>query len=285
MMKNQTIVQRHPVSTYFVLAFAISWVGSFIVIAQKFLGGESLQLQDIWLMAPVMLHTVSTLGVILTYIIDGKEGLRDLFSRMGRWRVGGRWFAALLIFPVLIVVTLFLLTARVSPDFLPVFIPFGLLVGMLAGFLEEIGWMGFAYPLMKSRYSVLSAALLLGVLHALWHFAPDYMGASASRGAFWWPHFLAFCVSMVAMRVILVWVYTNTKSLLMAQLMHASSTGFLSVLIPVSLTPAQDTLFYVLYAVVLWVAALVVIARYGKEFIREPLKTQTYSLQAKQVQR
>ena len=68
---------------------------------------------------------------------------------------------------------------------------------------------------------------------------------------------------MVAMRVILVWVYVNTGSLLMAQLMHASSTGFLGILVPMSLSPELDTFFYICYAVVLWGVAYILKARYG----------------------
>jgi membrane protease YdiL (CAAX protease family) len=278
-MKIKRLIQRNPVATYFLLAFAISWGGSAIAVGPKLLRGESIVLSDIWLIGGVMLNTVCLLGIGLTYYLDGKDGLGELFSSMRRWRVGARWYLALLIFPALILGLLLVLTTFVSPAFRPNFFPLGILMGLLAGFLEEIGWTGFAYTRMKSRYTILAASIILGVLHVLWHFAGDYLGASRARGASWLPHFVAFCVAMVAMRVILVWVYANTGSLLMAQLMHASSTGFLGILVPMSLSPELDTLFYLCYAVVLWGTAFILIARYGKSLRGLEEKSGVYGYQ------
>lgn len=279
-MKIKRLIQRRPVAAYFLLAFVISWGGSIIAVGPKFLRGESVVLSDIWLIGGIMLNTVCLLGIGLTYLLEGRDGLRDLFSSMRRWRVGARWYLAPLIFPGLILALLFVLTTLVSPAFRPNFFPLGILMGLLAGFLEETGWMGFAFPRMKSRYTILAASIILGMVHVLWHFAGDYLGASQARGASWLPHFVAFCVAMVAMRVILVWVYANTGSLLMAQLMHASSTGFLGILVPMSLSPELDTIFYLCYGVVLWGAAYIVIARYGKSLRGVEEKSGVYGYQS-----
>jgi hypothetical protein len=77
-------------------------------------------------------------------------------------------------------------------------------------------------------------------------------------------------VAMTAMRVLLVWVYSNTGSLLLAQLTHASSTGFLIILDPSGLSPAHGTLWYAVYAVVLWIPAAIVIAKSGTDLGEEP---------------
>jgi hypothetical protein len=66
-----------------------------------------------------------------------------------------------------------------------------------------------------------------------------------------------------------------TESLLLAQLMHASSTGFLVTLVPLALLATHDTLFYAVYGVVLWVAAVVVIARYGSTLVRQQARDKT----------
>ena len=47
----------------------------------------------------------------------------------------------------------------------------------------------------------------------------------------------------------------------LAQLTHASSTGFLLVLGPAAATPVQGTLWFAIYGVVLWsVAAIAIVA-------------------------
>src|SRR5579885_1276870 len=131
----------------------------------------------------------------------------------------------------------------ISPIFTPKLNLFFILYGIFPGVLEEIGWTGFAYPRMRLKQSALGAGVLLGVLWGLWH-APvvDYLGGAAPHGAYWLPFFLSFIAIVTAMRVLIVWIYSNTNSLLLAQLTHISLTASLAVLGPVPLTPNQETL-------------------------------------------
>jgi len=265
-------VRRHPVASYFVLAYLFAWGGSFAAVGPKFLRGEPMQFVDALLMFLPMLAGPSIAGITLTYIVDGKSGLRDLFSRMSTCRVGARWYAALLIFPVLIIAVLLTLTSLVSPVFFPRFFPVGILIGLLAGFFEEIGWMGYAFPKMELKHSALAAAIYLGLLWTAWHVMADYLGSSGAFGVYWLPHFLVWEVAtFTAVRVLIVWVYSNTKSVLLAQLMHASSTGFASILVP-TLSPTDDILYYAIYAAILWLAVGIVAALYGKRLVREPVQ-------------
>lgn len=244
------------------LAYAISWTGSIAAGGPKFMRGEPMRFVDGMLMFAPMLAGPSLAGILMTALVDGKAGLRDLRRRMRLWRVSPRWYAAaFLLFPILILAVLGALTL-VSPAFAPNFAVMGIAVGLLAGFFEEIGWMGYAFPKMARQYGVLAAAILLGLLHSTWHVVADYLGASVALGAYWLPHFLAFMtVSMTATRVLIVWVYQNTGSVLLTQVAHASSTGFLFVLAPVALTPARDTLWYAVYGAVLWIVVVVVVAK------------------------
>ena len=131
--------------------------------------------------------------------------------------------------------------------------------------------MGYAFPKMALKHSALATGIFLGLLWTAWHVVADYLGSSGALGVYWLPHFLVWMVAtFTAMRVLIVWVYANTRSLLLAQLMHASSTGFLSVLGP-SLSPPNDILFYAVYAAALWLAVVIVAALYGKRLVRQPM--------------
>jgi uncharacterized protein len=55
--------------------------------------------------------------------------------------------------------------------------------------------------------------------------------------------FLAFSLAMTAMRVLIAWIYTNTKSVLLAQLMHVSSTGSLVLLSAARVTALQEAMW------------------------------------------
>jgi membrane protease YdiL (CAAX protease family) len=267
-MKVIALIRRRPVGTYLGLAFTISWVGCLLAAGLEFILGRSVQAVDVLLVFLSMLLGPALAGIAMTGIVDGRSGLRDLFSRMRKCRFGARWYSALLVFPVLIMLVILALRAVVSRDFALTFAPLGIAIGLAAGFFEEIGWTGYALPKMLGKHSALAVAIWLGFLHAIWHLMADFLAASAVRGVYWLPHFAAFAVSMTAVRVLIVWVYANTKSVLLAQLMHASSTGFLAILVPLTLSPAKDSLFYGAYAVVLWVAVAIIAALFGTNLVR-----------------
>jgi membrane protease YdiL (CAAX protease family) len=267
-VKSREVVRRHPVLAYFLLAFTISWVGCLLAAGPKFIRGETMGPADALLVFLAMLLGPSLSGVALTAFLDGRSGLRDLRSRMMKARVGAAWYAIPLVFPLLIAVVMVALRLLVSEDFALGFELLGIPIGLMAGFFEEIGWTGFALPRMLGKRSALLVAVGLGLLQTSWHVVADFLTTSGSRGGYWLPHFAAFVVSMTAMRVFVVWAYANTSSALLGQLVHASSTGFLAVLVPLSLSPAQDTLFYAVYSVVLWGAVAIVVAVFGKNLVR-----------------
>ena len=259
-MKILVIVRRYPLLSYFILAYGIAWGGCLVTAGPKFLRGEPLAFADGAVMFLAMLAGPSLAGVGMTWITDGGKGLRQLLLKMSRWRVNLHWFSmAALLPPSLFITVLLVMSALVSPVFAPRFIPQGIAIGLLAGFFEEIGWTGFAFPRLRERFGLLAGAVLLGLLHSFWHIAADYLFSSAEYGAYWLPHFLIWMVaSMTAMRVLIVWVYSNTRSVFLAQLMHASSTAVLAVIGP-ALSPVNDTLLYAVYAGVLWLVVGVVV--------------------------
>ncbi len=255
---RESFLHGHPVASYFGWTFAVSWAGAFFVAAPHlFQRGPLPKLTGI-LMFPAMLLGPSATGIVLTRLLDGSAGLRGLYSRMRQTRFPLPWYAALLIPPALILTILLVLETFVSPIYAPNRFLMGLAFGIPAGFLEEIGWMGFAYPKMRQKASAAGAAVWLGLLWGLWHLPViNFLGTAVPHGAYWFPFFLAFAVAMTAMRVIIVWLYLNTRSVLLCQLMHACSTGSLVIFSPVRASAAQESFWYAVYAAALWLVVLV----------------------------
>jgi len=104
--------------------------------------------------------------------------------------------------------------------------------------------MGFVYPKLRLRYGILRASIYLGILHALWHIVVDFLGNYRDFGTIWLLYFISFTVLIVALRIIIVWVYEKTKNLFLAQLMHASSSGFLSVFVPAAIVGETWLVFF-----------------------------------------
>jgi membrane protease YdiL (CAAX protease family) len=184
---------------------------------------------------------------------------------MRRFSLAGQWYVALLIPPGVVLTVLVCLYASVSPRFAPNVFLVGLSFGLVAGFFEEIGWTGYAFPRMGSEMNALNASIVLGVLWATWHLPViDYLGAATPHSAYWFPFFLAFTAVLTAIRVLIGWIYVHTGSVLLAQLLHASSTGALVVFGPQNLTPSQEAVWYAVYAGAVWLVAAIVIVRFGR---------------------
>jgi membrane protease YdiL (CAAX protease family) len=280
----KALIKRHPLLSFFALAFVISWGAILLVVGGPggIVGhGEQLQIQFV-LVFLANLAGPPIAGILLTAILDGGAGLRGLFSRMVRWRVGIRWYAvALFTTPVLATVVLSLLSL-ISPDFIPgiltssdrpTLLLFGVLAGLLAGFFEEIGWTGFAVPRLLVRHSILATGLMLGAIHGVWHFGVELWGSSESLGAYLLPHIILFWIlALMAYRVLMVWVYEHTESLLLAQIMHAFLPGTMWILGPIAASAAQTVLWQALFAVALWAVVAIVVIVEGRQFVRDPLR-------------
>lgn len=93
--------------------------------------------------------------------------------------------------------------------------------GLWVPVFEEIGWTGFAMPRLRLRHGIVATGLIMGVLWGAWHL-PLFAGSAASSGEIPPAIFLAVMLFgwLVPYRVLMVWVYDRTQSLLVAMLMH-----------------------------------------------------------------
>src|SRR5215216_223881 len=150
----KAFLKSHSLLSYFALTFAITW--GLFVFAVGGPGGipstkeEFTTLPLLAILAVLVGPSVS--GIVLTGLVYGREGFRNLFTRMRRWRVGARWYAVALLTAPLLYVGVSLALLLTSSKFVPgilatsdkaslllMSIAYGLLGG---GLLEELGWTG-----------------------------------------------------------------------------------------------------------------------------------------------
>ena len=235
-MKN--FIKRQPVLSYYLLVFAISWGGILILIGgPDHIPGTKEQAEKLFVPALLIMFAGPFIsGILMNFLIDGKEGLRKLLSRFLRWRTEGRWYAiAIFTGPILVATVLFGLSLF-NHEFLPGIITakdkiglmiFGVAWGLIGGGLfEETGWTGFAVPQLRKQYSILSTGLIVGILWGIWHFMIAFWASNYLAAADSWTMFVAsfvafYLLALPAYRVLLVLVYDRTGSLPVIMLMHA----------------------------------------------------------------
>jgi membrane protease YdiL (CAAX protease family) len=211
-------------------------------------------------MFPLMLLGPSLSCIILTLKDGGRAGWKNLLSRLSfrRW-TNRSWLSLLLVPPILIGMVLFAFSKLSGPVYSPNFFPAGFIFGLMAGFLEEIGWMGYAFPALRNKYSFLPASLLLGFLWGCWHLPViDFLGSATPHGRWLPAFFIVFVFAMMAIRILICMLYSKTGSILSAMLLHASSTGFLATLSPPQVSAAQETSWYFVYGILLWVSVFLI---------------------------
>ena len=102
------LIRRYPVVSYVAVAFGIAW-GGVALVADRF--GPSLVVMFI-----PMAAGPTTASLILTGVLDGKQGYRELLARLARWRVAPRWYAvALLLNPLVTLLVLGILYFSTLP--------------------------------------------------------------------------------------------------------------------------------------------------------------------------
>lgn len=253
-MSLVTTLRRHPLVSYFALAYALTWGGIMLVGGAARLQGAAVPASQFPLVMLAMLLGPSSAGLLMTAVGDGRAGLRDLGARMGRWRVSPRWYAvALLTNPVITLATLWGLAALVSPAYRPgLNLLFGLVAGGLAGFCEEIGWSGFATPRLIQRFGVLPGGLLLGLLWGSWHLLAGFVFSAPGTEGLWVAEAVVYWVgALTAYRVLMTWVYSHARSVLVAQLMHLCFTGAFVMFEP-ALPQPLALLYRLIIALALW---------------------------------
>jgi membrane protease YdiL (CAAX protease family) len=283
----KNFIKRHSELTYFVLTFIFTWgcmalavyPDGFPITQEKFETAGAL-------VYVAMLVGPSGASLLLTGILDGRAGYRELFSRLFRWRVGLRWYAVALLAAPLMITTILFGLSLFSSDFQPaIFTSDGksalvlssIVAGLVVGLFEELGWTGFAVPRLKRRFGVLNTGLIVGFVWGAWHFLPFWKNDTFSA-TFPLMLLLGQLFSWLPpYRILMVWIYNRTESLLVSVLMHASLMAGLSALVPAELSGTTLLTWILSWAAALWVVVGVAALVTGRRLSGQPVQKQVAS--------
>jgi CAAX protease family protein len=92
-------VERHPVPIFYVLAFAISRGGGLVAVGgpAAFPSTPETFRASLPLLGLAVFAGPTAAGLLMTGVVGGRVGFRELRSRLVRWRVAPRWYAVALL--------------------------------------------------------------------------------------------------------------------------------------------------------------------------------------------
>lgn len=170
-------------------------------------------------------------ALVLTSTRGGAAAVKDLFSRLFRWRAAPWvWFAAIAFYPALMILVQIVGVAFGRPlatgdmwlhAAIGVFNVPALLLGPLG---EELGWRGYLLPRMLQRLRPLTAGVVVGVIWMIWHL-PAFFAAGLPQSGMALP---VFALAGVALSVFVTWLFVNAnQSILIAGVLpHAIANAY-----------------------------------------------------------
>ena len=256
-MYSSGFTKQHPVLAFYVLTFAISWGCILMAVSQGGVPGNPAQLQKmIPVMIVAMLAGPTVASILLTGVVGGRAGYRDLLTRLVTWRVGFGWYAVALLTAPLVLMAVPLALSLRSPEFLPrVFtesnkgplLLMGFAVGSTVGIFEELGWTGFVIPKLRLRFCAFVTGAIVGFLWGAWHVPVNVLSSGTPSGAISIPSLLGtllFSLGLLpAYRILMVRVWDHTGSLSVAMLMHMTLTAS-NIILGATATPGMTGLAF-----------------------------------------
>jgi membrane protease YdiL (CAAX protease family) len=257
-----SLVKRHPIITYFVLTYAISW-GFLPIEAIRFMAG-----------GPFIA------ALILIPLTQGRAGLRELASRMIRWRVRWYWYVVAIGLPLAVVLVTAVLNVALGAE-VPSLVQFGSVPTVLVVFAvrlvnpgdgalgEEPGWRGFALPGLQSTLSPLVSTLILAVLVTVWHVPILFL----EEGGLQPPVLVGYLLGTVAVTFWYSWLFNHTGGSVLITLVSHATQGTITIgaLWSASADVAQATL---LFSIVASAVAIGLVA-FDRKAWRAPAATET----------
>ncbi len=207
---------------FFAMAFLIAWgiLGLYIFAPQVMIGAFG----DLTGEHPLFYVAVYAPAIAALTLVLYRHGMAGTWRFLGRlllWRASLYWYGLL----VVVVPAVFYVSALFREGAWDDLFPFAsvssylLALSLMAikGPVEEIGWRGLALPLLQRSMAPVWAALVLGVIWAVWHL-PAFLLSGTPQSAW---SLMPFLVGTVALSFIVTPLFNRSGgSILLPALFH-----------------------------------------------------------------
>ncbi len=214
-----------PLVAFFILTFVIGWgvLAMLILFLDQIeaVFGEVTSTNPVFILA---VYSPAIAAVALVWRHGGTSDLRSFLGRLGRWRMPVVWWLVLVLgIPAGKYLSAAFNGTLTEFPFSPWYgvLP-AIVAALLIGPVEEIGWRGYAQPLLQRRFTPLVASLILGTFWGLWHLPAFLLGGTEQNAWSFGP----FMVGAVAISVLMTPMFNAARgSILVPALFHFQLNG------------------------------------------------------------
>jgi membrane protease YdiL (CAAX protease family) len=214
-------------------------------------------------------------GLVATWMDGGKDGFADLWRRITKWNIGGRWYLTAFIITFLIP-GLPVLVSSLAGGFTPStyaisYVLFVFVVQLFtSGLGEEPGWRGFLLPRLQARFEGDKSVWMLGFIWAIWHYPLVAIQTLSMMQNVTIPQMVITIImslagqtmALIGLAFIYVWLYNQTQSVFLMIVFHSLSNTLTNWLTSFLDQPQAVT---ILVALMPWAIVVFMQKRMGKD--------------------
>lgn len=216
---NTSISTKKSPTVFFILVYALTipfWALSTMIKAEGL--PDNLPITDV---GATFVPLIA--AFVLIYREENFGGIKRLLAKTFDYKRIKRkvWYLPVIfLMPFLDTITYLVMRAIGLPVpttwHIPSAAPLIFLAFFFAAAGEELGYMGYAIDPMQERWGALKAGLIMGAIHAIWHY-PSMIELGQTLPLMVWGTLFT-----IGIRILIVWLYNNAgKSVFVAILLHA----------------------------------------------------------------
>lgn len=253
----KSLVVSHPVVSFYGLLLLLTWPVMFVA------GNSTLTYVLVAMLGP------STCALIVTGVVGGRAAVVSLLKRLTIRRVPAWvWLYALVGNGLLITMAAVIVVIPRAPGGLEVhweawaatLVVNLMLLLIVPGITEEIGWRGFGLPLVQEHSGPIVASLVIGAMWAVWHYPLWIAENDGVTPALIWAS-----IGVVGASFAYTWLHNaSVGSVLPAVVLHAGENTWRGNALRLLAGDEHDHAFVAANAAAAVIAVVLVIATRGR---------------------